>query len=253
MTIYLYVKTHNKTGLKYLGQTIRDPFKYKGSGKRWVNHIKKHGYDVTTTIIHKCNNKFELKEFGIYYSNLWNVVESAEWANCTIESGSGGLTFPIGSRIKELNPMYGKKEPCSEKRRLAIIKSKQQQNYERYKLAITLMLSGKKNAEITKELQIGKVQLSEIKTGKSNIFKAYPELGIFKNKLSKLDNTPGKIPDIEIYEIILSKMLLGFTDYEIKKYIRINHNRKFSIESIEKLRNKTHRIFKIYPVLCQFK
>lgn len=28
----LYLKTHNKTGMKYLGQTKQDPFEYRGSG-----------------------------------------------------------------------------------------------------------------------------------------------------------------------------------------------------------------------------
>jgi len=51
MTIYLYLKTHNKTGLKYLGKTIQNPYKYQGSGEYWIPHIKKHGYDVTTKIL----------------------------------------------------------------------------------------------------------------------------------------------------------------------------------------------------------
>ena len=62
MPIYLYVKTHNKTGLKYLGKTIsKDPIKYKGSGLYWRNHITKHGYDVTTEIIKECRDDNELK------------------------------------------------------------------------------------------------------------------------------------------------------------------------------------------------
>ena len=45
MTTYsLYVKTHQVTGLKYLGQTSKsDPHKYTGSGKYWLRHIKQHG------------------------------------------------------------------------------------------------------------------------------------------------------------------------------------------------------------------
>lgn len=40
--IYLYVKTHNITGLKYLGKTNnKDPHSYKGSGKYWILHCKK--------------------------------------------------------------------------------------------------------------------------------------------------------------------------------------------------------------------
>lgn len=88
--IYLYVKTHNKTGLKYLGKTTKlDPHLYQGSGTRWTNHINKHGYDVTTKIIKECHSKEELKEWGLYYSNLWYVVESSEWANLQKETGEG--------------------------------------------------------------------------------------------------------------------------------------------------------------------
>lgn len=97
--IYLYVKIHNKTGLKYLGKTIKDPYKYKGSGIIWSKHIKKYGYDVTTNILLATENKNEIKEIGIFYSKLWNVVESAEWANLTVEEGQGGNTWNKKGRI----------------------------------------------------------------------------------------------------------------------------------------------------------
>jgi hypothetical protein len=90
--IYLYIKTHNKTGLKYLGKTIRDPYKYKGSGKRWTEHIKKHGYDVTTEILGTFSTNEELKNFSIPLSEKLNIVESIEWANLKPESGDGGDT-----------------------------------------------------------------------------------------------------------------------------------------------------------------
>lgn len=93
---YLYVKTHNKTGLKYLGYTgKKDPYKYKGSGDYWTKHINKHGYDVTTEILKECSTKQEIKEWGLYYSSLWNVVESRDksgnkmWANLKPENGDG--------------------------------------------------------------------------------------------------------------------------------------------------------------------
>lgn len=93
MIIYLYVKTHNRTGLKYLGKTIRtDPHQYSGSGKYWINHLTKHGYDYTTEILHECQSKEELKEWGMHYSNLWDVVNSNEWANLKPENGDGGDT-----------------------------------------------------------------------------------------------------------------------------------------------------------------
>ena len=98
MPIYLYVKTHNKTGLKYLGKTIsKDPIRYKGSGLYWRNHINKHGYDVTTEIIKECENQKDIKFWGEFYSNLWNIVESSGWANLKPESGDGG--FAPSARI----------------------------------------------------------------------------------------------------------------------------------------------------------
>jgi hypothetical protein len=90
MTIYLYKKTHKVTGLKYLGKTIHDPYKYEGSGTYWRRHCDKHGYDVDTEILFETDSKEELKNKGLYYSELWNVVESEEWANLKPESGDGG-------------------------------------------------------------------------------------------------------------------------------------------------------------------
>jgi len=90
---YLYLKTHNTTGLKYLGQTKNDPFKYTGSGTHWSRHIKKHGYDVTTIILYYTPFIEEIRELGLYYSDLWNIVESNEFANLIPESGEGGMVM----------------------------------------------------------------------------------------------------------------------------------------------------------------
>ncbi len=57
MIIYLYKKTHNITGLQYLGKTTKDPYKYKGSGTRWLNHLNIHGFDITTEILKECKSK----------------------------------------------------------------------------------------------------------------------------------------------------------------------------------------------------
>lgn len=107
MTIYLYVKTHLITGLKYLGQTTaKDPHKYSGSGTYWKLHLEKHGYLYNTEILKECKSKDEIKDWGIYYSNLWNVVDSDEWANLTPESGDGG---PMPSSIMEKSKNTRKK------------------------------------------------------------------------------------------------------------------------------------------------
>lgn len=90
--IYLYVKTHNKTGLKYLGKTIaKDPHKYKGSGRVWKDHCSKYGYDYTTDVLFESEDKETIAQKGRYYSTLWNVVESKEWANLKPEECDGGF------------------------------------------------------------------------------------------------------------------------------------------------------------------
>lgn len=89
-TYYLYIKTHEVTGLKYLGQTRRaDPHLYKGSGEHWVNHLKKHGNLYRTEIIKECSSNEEVAFWGKYYSDLWDIVKSKEWANLIPEMGGG--------------------------------------------------------------------------------------------------------------------------------------------------------------------
>ena len=91
MITYLYVKTHTITGLKYLGKTTsKDPYKYLGSGKYWRRHLDAHGYTYTTEILKECEHPAMVNFWGQYYSDLWNIVESDEWANLRPETGDGG-------------------------------------------------------------------------------------------------------------------------------------------------------------------
>lgn len=91
--IYLYIKTHNRTGLKYFGKTTnKDPHKYPGSGKHWRAHLEKHGYDYSTEIYGIYYNKGECLKSAIEFSEINNIAESKEWANLRIESLDGGDT-----------------------------------------------------------------------------------------------------------------------------------------------------------------
>ena len=101
MTIYtLYIKTHKITGLKYLGQTSHDPFKYLGSGKDWLPHLEKYGKDHYTEILRECQSKKELSLWGRYYSRYYNILKEQDdygnkiWANKKIECGDGGAYYP---------------------------------------------------------------------------------------------------------------------------------------------------------------
>lgn len=116
-THYLYLKTHNLTGMKYLGKTTQDPLVYSGSGKIWRRHLQKHGDDVSTIILKECQSNEEVKHWGQYYSNLWNIVKDSNFANLIPESGDGGDTsaspkWQEGIKRRQLsgknNPMYGR-------------------------------------------------------------------------------------------------------------------------------------------------
>lgn len=89
--IYLYLKTHNVTGLKYLGKTIKNPYEYKGSGVYWKNHLKKYGNDVTTQILFQSENFDDIVNEGIRLSIDYNIIDSSEFANLMIECGTGGV------------------------------------------------------------------------------------------------------------------------------------------------------------------
>ena len=88
---WLYIKQHNKTGLKYFGKTIKpDPTKYLGSGKYWRAHLKKHGKDISTPWCQRFEDRDELVEFALLFSKENNIVESKEWANLIAENGMTG-------------------------------------------------------------------------------------------------------------------------------------------------------------------
>jgi hypothetical protein len=96
---YLYVKTHNRTGLKYLGQTKKNnPHKYPGSGKGWKSHLKEYGYDYTTEILQENQSKEEIARWGRYYSTLWDIVNSNNWANQIPETGGGAKSPESAAR-----------------------------------------------------------------------------------------------------------------------------------------------------------
>ena len=139
---HLYIKTHNETGLKYFGKTIKsDPSNYTGSGIYWLQHLKKHGNNVTTEVIGSFEDLSKCSEKAISFSIENNIVQSKEWANLVIEDGIGQSpintrwvtdgsneirilktdTLPLGWRegrkdsitwlFKYNNPMQGKKSP----------------------------------------------------------------------------------------------------------------------------------------------
>jgi hypothetical protein len=74
------------------------------------------------------------------------------------------------------NPMYGKKIPCTNERKLAILEGKNRDNYDLYKTAINLMDDGKSADKVSKELKIGRGVCFRLKNRTHGIFQAFPEL-----------------------------------------------------------------------------
>lgn len=100
---YIYVK-QSPLGLFYLGKTEQDPFKYKGSGKKWKAHLIENNItsdQITTFVLHKTDDKDELEFICRIYSDLLNIVDSNEWANMKKEIGDGGTDIGHLKGIKK--------------------------------------------------------------------------------------------------------------------------------------------------------
>jgi hypothetical protein len=150
-------------GLNYLGITHKDPYKYGGSGVYWKKHLKAHNIkinEIQTLILFETNNYSELCERGRYYSELYDIVNSDEWANLIPETGENsvlGYKFSDDAKNRmsesrkgklagEKNPMFGKLVT----------------NETREK--ISKANTGKKHTDVTK------LKMSDRKIGENNHF-----------------------------------------------------------------------------------
>jgi hypothetical protein len=98
MITYLYIKQHAITGLKYLGKTVKDPYKYNGSGTVWQRHIKKHGKEhIITTWVSKPyeHDDPKLHNHALRLSRVFQVDISPRWANLIPENGIGGFPTAV--------------------------------------------------------------------------------------------------------------------------------------------------------------
>jgi len=168
-TYYLYVKIHNVTGLRYLGQTKQDPLKYVGSGIDWLEHIKCYGSDLKTEIILESKSKSDIDNAGRYYSNFWKITTSADdfgnriWANRINETGGGG----IGGRGRL--PGFSHSEETKEKLRQA---------------NKSFVMSEDRRRHLS-EINTGKTHTVETKQKISNARKGKPRSAETKAKISE--------------------------------------------------------------------
>lgn len=154
MTIYtLYLKIHRITGFRYLGQTSKDPIKYKGSGIDWIAHLQQHGNFVDTIVLLETSSVTDRNYWGRYYSKLWNVVSAQDdygnkiYANRIPETGGGpdgpkseqgARNIAAGNRRKATNPDFicKLKGPKTKEHRDRMSKPKSEKHKENLRLAI---------------------------------------------------------------------------------------------------------------------
>ena len=123
---YIYIKTCNHCGLKYLGKSCRktekDVCKYTGSGKYWKLHLKKHNATYSTTIVNKFvkSEETECKVFCKLLSNFMNVKSNDKWANLKAEDGvDGGFDYHTEESKKKMSiARMGKKATEETKQKL---------------------------------------------------------------------------------------------------------------------------------------
>ena len=95
--IYLLLKQHKVTKKFYLCKRVTSNFKsvftYKGSGKRWLNHLKKHGMHIDTSILYITQSIEQFKAIAQVYNEFWNVGNNKNFLNLRPECGDGGDTW----------------------------------------------------------------------------------------------------------------------------------------------------------------
>jgi hypothetical protein len=99
----LYIKQHSLTGMRYFGKTIReDIYDYLGSGVKWWNHLNVYGKEYVETIWVSdwFENPIELQQFALAFSEIFDIVDSNEWANLKEEDGLKGGKMSPESQLK---------------------------------------------------------------------------------------------------------------------------------------------------------
>lgn len=189
---WLYIKQHNKTGLKYFGKTTRDPNKYVGSGKYWKDHLKTHGKDITHVWCELFTDKTQIMEFASLFSELNDIVNATDnkgkkiWGNVIPENGiDGGGNAGLPSPLRGIpqphvtKALKGKKRPDHSK---AMKGRKQTETHsaniakaltgkirsEEHSNNISKAKKGKKNPKVSKALK------GCIGNNKGKILKVYP-------------------------------------------------------------------------------
>ena len=201
----LYIKTHNKTGLKYFGKTSKtgkDFEKYLGSGLIWTYHIKKYGNDISTEILAQFDEtntleKEKLIQCALNFSYINDIVNSNIWANLKFENGLDGAV--IGTKLSlETKLKIGKKSKGRKHKLetiLNISKNGIKNSYWRGKSLPTEMkqkISNSTKKAMTKEIKNIISMHAKLKIGEKNSFFGKHHTEDSKRKISLKNKNPSE-------------------------------------------------------------
>lgn len=237
---YLYVKEHTVTKLKYFGKTTKkDPSKYRGSGKYWLNHLKVHGNIVTTKIIGYYEDENECMATAIKFSIDNNIVDAVDkdgkkiWANQVIENGIDGGATRFGPHTEETKnkireSQVGKKLSDETKNKIKHARHKQKKS--RVKGEWRFPESSKDKLRVA---NLGKKQSKETILKRAEKLKGRTVSDEVKLKISK--SKKGKPLSPEHVEKLKKRVVSEETKLKISKSLK---NKSLTMETRNKLKDK---------------
>ena len=174
--LYLMVKTHTITGLKYLCKKVTTSdskaISYLGSGTRWNNHLKVHGKYINTEILAKyeLDKIEEFSKLCIEYSNKFNIVKSDDWANLIIETGKPGTKIDIYCGDK--GTFFGKKHTEQTKKKISIANAGDNNVMRRNKSILEKMIITKNKSENKEKQRLISIEVNSRPEVKEKIRKS---------------------------------------------------------------------------------
>ena len=162
--LYLMIKTHSITGLKYLCKKVTTcdskAISYLGSGTRWNNHLKVHGKQITTQIVlkYELSKLDEFSNLCIEYSNKYDIVNNDEWANLIIETGKPGTK--IGEYCGSKGTFFGKKHTDKTKKKISDANLGDNNVMRRNKIALENMIKTKNTSEYKEKQRLISIEIN---------------------------------------------------------------------------------------------
>lgn len=236
--LYLMIKTHQITGLKYLCKRVTTSdakaISYKGSGTRWNNHLKVHGKHINTEILAKYELE-KVEEFSklcLEYSAKFNIVASDEWANLIEETGKPGTK--IGVYCGENGTFYGKKHTLETRKKISAANKGDNNVMRRRPDSLAKMIATKNTSKYKNEVALRAIEINSRPEVKEKI--RHSKLG---------NNNPAADKNIYKLKNIISGDTLEGTRIQIKDEMnKLNNDniKKLSLDDIGYFFRKTKNI-----------